>query len=240
MLNNFGKGLLASLDVAGFSHLSGATFDDFYHKHTRTPQLASECCSCRTQRGQPFAADVNQLTGGDPACISQQVNMSDSRSFVAGSFVWTLHDYYGEVGVKGQVNSAYGQFDVASFPKAAAYWFESTWLAGVASTDAGRSPLDDVPTTVVHLLQDWDPRPGPNSTHRAVQVPCLAPFTRTSCPETQPSPSCNAGIHKRGFRFTVHQRCHAAPHGRSCPELGGLRLCEVHGRQRECVCACMR
>jgi hypothetical protein len=86
MINGLGKGLLPSLDVAGFSHLSGATFDSFKGK---MPQVASECCSCRTQRGAPFATDANQIPGTEAHCISQQVNQSDSRSFSAGSFVWT-------------------------------------------------------------------------------------------------------------------------------------------------------
>jgi hypothetical protein len=43
--------------------------------------------------------------------------------YVTGSLgVWTLFDYYGEAAGWPQVSSAYGQLDLAGFPKPHAYW----------------------------------------------------------------------------------------------------------------------
>jgi hypothetical protein len=39
------------LDVQGFSHKQGKDFDDFHTKEPHKPTMATECCSCMSQRG---------------------------------------------------------------------------------------------------------------------------------------------------------------------------------------------
>ena len=39
------------LDIMGFSHKGGAVFDAYHAKHPKQPMMATECCSCMSQRG---------------------------------------------------------------------------------------------------------------------------------------------------------------------------------------------
>ena len=39
------------LDVQGFSHKGGSSFDDFHKQYPTKPMAATECCSCMSQRG---------------------------------------------------------------------------------------------------------------------------------------------------------------------------------------------
>ena len=43
-----------SLDVQGFSHQSGRTFDQFHKNNPTEPMMATECCSCLSQRGSDY------------------------------------------------------------------------------------------------------------------------------------------------------------------------------------------
>ena len=63
----------------------------------------------------------------------------------AGTFVWTLFDYYGEPSFGGypEVSSSFGMFDLAGFDKAGAAWFRSWWLATADCYDAGDDPEAD-------------------------------------------------------------------------------------------------
>jgi hypothetical protein len=81
--------------------------------------IASECCSCVSVRGE---------AGKPSGCIKGESNTSNGRSYVAGTMVWTLNDYYGEargigVSYKGGygVSSEYGAFDLAGYEKGAAW-----------------------------------------------------------------------------------------------------------------------
>ena len=44
------------MDVQGFSHKSGSTFDTFHSKFKTEPMMATECCSCLSQRGEDYDA----------------------------------------------------------------------------------------------------------------------------------------------------------------------------------------
>jgi len=120
------------------------------------------------------------------ACLLAQVTVSDTRPWVGGTFVWTLHDYYGEPGRHNQwphVSSSFGSFDLAGFSKAPAWWFRSWWLAAVPPADAGRPPLQHTAVTC-HLAESW--RPSPNGT-RTLNVYTNAPYARILVNGIQPA-----------------------------------------------------
>ena len=71
--------------------------------------------------------------------------------------VWTLYDYYGEAHQWPHVNCDYGSFDLAGFPKAAAYWYRSWWLADIDHTDPSR-PVDST-SYECHIVESWQPHP---------------------------------------------------------------------------------
>ena len=105
---------IAALDIQGFSHKSGSTFDAYHKLYPKKPMMATECCSCMSQRGVdqdacPKPKDGG-CTGGGAAglpkgtfynnnigdCTAKQVSESDSRPTVTGTFIWSGFDYYGE------------------------------------------------------------------------------------------------------------------------------------------------
>lgn len=76
------------------------------------------------------------------------------RSFIAGSFVWTLGDYLGEpVPIPWpHVSSSFGAVDLAGFPKAGARWFQAWWLhTKTAVSPTSRPPLPE--GDVVHIVE---------------------------------------------------------------------------------------
>ena len=58
--------------------------------------------------------------------------------------------------------SQYGQFDVAGFPKAAAYWYRSWWLANTPGTSDDRPPVGGAKQA--HIVELWD-NANTNQTH---------------------------------------------------------------------------
>merc|ERR1719272_838043 len=60
------------LDVQGFSHKKGSSFDDFHKSHSNMPMLATECCSCLSQRGVDKDYCPNPKDGGDDNCHDAQ------------------------------------------------------------------------------------------------------------------------------------------------------------------------
>ena len=46
-----GQPSIPFLDIQGFSHKPGKYFDEFHEKHPHQPMMATECCSCMSQRG---------------------------------------------------------------------------------------------------------------------------------------------------------------------------------------------
>ena len=100
---HIGGGLSSVIDVQGFSHRSGATFDSYHKEFPNKPLIGSECCSCRTQRGEDFT-ESNQFTNFNADCNQEQTGYELDRKFVVGCMVWTLFDYYGEPTPFGSVN----------------------------------------------------------------------------------------------------------------------------------------
>ena len=95
------------LDVQGFSHKSTAVYDSFHKQYPKKPMLATECCSCMSQRGIdqdvcPHPQDGGCVNGPSVSpgtfynnnigkCTAQQVIESDSPDYVAGTFVWYVY-----------------------------------------------------------------------------------------------------------------------------------------------------
>lgn len=183
------------LDIQGFSHKSGSEFDSFHRQHPQKPMMATECCSCMSQRGVDQDACPKPEDGGcqggaaaglDPGvfynnnigkCTAQQVMESDSRDFVAGTFIWSGFDYYGEARGFPQNTKCRGTVsDLAGFFKETSYWIRSWWLSNISDSDYGKPPLSwkpDVPdaATTVFILESWQPAPAVYSTHtRTINV----------------------------------------------------------------------
>ena len=189
MIGNFGQGLSKVIDVQGFSHKSGSVFDDFHKQYPTKPTIGSECCSCRTQRGEDVADSKKPNFGNFNAdCAESQNGAMLWRPFVSGSLVWTLFDYYGEPTPYRwpMVSSSFGSVDLAGFPKAAAYWYRAWWLYNTTNTTSLRSDLpynppqlfidiDDAETGfLAHVVQHWESDVGGDT--RTVQGYTNAPM----------------------------------------------------------------
>lgn len=85
------------LDVQGFSHRSGSTFDEFHNANPDKPMMATECCSCMSQRGEDADLTPDSQAAANASrpglfynnliqeCTASQVLDSDGRDFVAGT-----------------------------------------------------------------------------------------------------------------------------------------------------------
>jgi beta-galactosidase/beta-glucuronidase len=86
------------LDVMGFSHASYESIANFHELEPMKPLVMSECCSCETQRGEDSDMPHNSSVYFDnenSGCVAQQTQTSNAVTWMSGTFVWTLHDYYG-------------------------------------------------------------------------------------------------------------------------------------------------
>ena len=169
----FGPDTLSEvLDVQGFSHGGGRQAVAYRKAGNTKPVINSECCSCRTIRGTQNNGTDSSGSGrfGDwsnfnAECMAAQTNASLSNRMVAGSFVWTLFDYYGEPSKGGfpELSSSFGVFDLAGAAKAGASWFKAWWLDVEDAYLAGDNAQSDRPPlpnrTTVHLLNDMQPSP---------------------------------------------------------------------------------
>ena len=195
-----------SLDVQGMSHKSGSTFDTFHSNNPKKPIMATECCSCLSQRGEDYDAcpkprdcsgsACHKWCGGSSGseksngtfynneisqCTAEQVYESDSRKFVAGTFIWSGYDYLGEARGWPQTVKPRGTVaDIAGFRKESAWWLKAYWLSNISRSDPGRPALPDVRT--IFLVESWreglraDNSPMPSS--RTIHVYTDAPRVR--------------------------------------------------------------
>jgi len=177
------KGLNMSLqlDVQGFSHVDTAVFEAYHARWPAKPLVASECCSCETQRGEaddiPLNASTVFYSELNADCQAQQTQWALGLPYVAGSFVWTAFDYYGEPDRWPHISSSFGSYDLSGFPKAAVFWFRSWWLANVPATSPDRAPLAAASTALVcHIVETWKANPADPSKARAIHVYTNAPF----------------------------------------------------------------
>ena len=167
----FGNGTISDFfDVQGLSHPSTVELlaSRAANLPTRRPLITSECCSCRTQRGEDstnvspmglYPPNVTRphYSAFNADCLLGQVNQSgDNDAWNAGSMIWTLGDYIGEPARIDwpHVSSSFGAVDLAGFPKAGARWFQAWWLFknnGAAWFPASRPTL---PTgEMVHIVE---------------------------------------------------------------------------------------
>jgi len=170
------------IDVQGFSHQSRGSFEEFHETFPEKPIGATECCSCQNQRDEDADILHNssvRSTSNTGSCQASQTNASDGIPWAYGTYVWTAHDYYGEPGGWPHISSRFGQYDLAGFVKAPAFWFQQRWLTGVPVDDAGRPPLKV--STTVRLVELWQPPNDPNAKGmRKINVYSNAPIVRLS------------------------------------------------------------
>ena len=177
MNSGFGNDLTSEIDVQGFSHQDGSVFDEFRRTNPYKPTIGSECCSCRTQRGEDFTDSSNYILGNfNGRCNKEETENQLNRSFVAGCMAYTLFDNYGEPSFNGwpHISSSFGSIDLAGFAKASAYWYRSWWLYNerhhpsnggidvplnppkLINPDAAPSEDNDEDGYLVHIVQHWD------------------------------------------------------------------------------------
>eukprot|EP00051_Salpingoeca_urceolata_P004109 m.62678 g.62678 ORF g.62678 m.62678 type:complete len:996 (-) comp13376_c0_seq3:134-3121(-) len=175
------------LDVQGFSHKSGDTFDSFHKANPHKPMIASECCSCLSQRGvdsdtcpkprpggctQGCRVDCKGPYTGDNTdgvfynneisqCTGTQISRSDSREFMSGTFVWSGFDYFGESRGWPQTVKARGAIaDIAGFYKESYGWLKAWWLANIGQSDAGRPNVEPDLKFFAFVPESWVPPQG--------------------------------------------------------------------------------
>ena len=168
-----------ALDVMGMSHAGGNDVAAFHEREPGKPLAMTECCSCENQRGEdgdlPHNSTLVHYTDEVSGCLHDQVLTSDAPEYVAGTFVWTLHDYMGEPGNWPHVSSSFGAIDLAGFNKPPSWWYRSVWLANISATDAGRPPIANAAAAnTVRIVESWAP-PAAGTT-RTVHVYSNAPL----------------------------------------------------------------
>lgn len=123
------------LDVMGVNyHIS--EYDKFHTAHPSQPMIGSETSSDYSTRGiyandktkaYVSAYDVNYPGWGNTA---EDSNCAiGERPFISGGFVWTGFDYKGEPTPYQwpNINSHFGNIDIAGFPKDNFYYYQSVW-----------------------------------------------------------------------------------------------------------------
>ena len=170
---NFFNGLSGVVNVLGLSYPDTGRFNGLHQRVRYKPALASECCQCPSYRGEEvYSDDPNhpRLTNFNADCLNETNAVAMSIDWVSGEIAWTLCDYLGEAKpfLWPQISSATGAFDLAGFPKAAAFWYQAWWLYNATQTTA-RPPslLDprnagskskqifDDDNFMVHIVEGW-------------------------------------------------------------------------------------
>jgi len=168
MIGNYGDEESVDIDVQGFSHKGGSTFQQFHQQFPKKPTIASECCSCEQDRDElwPDKNHEGDFSGG---CVAGQTNGVLDLNYTSGSYTWTLMDYFGEGHSYPRASSSFGQFDLAGFSKAQAYFYRYWWLQNRnGSADAGVPPLK-FPRNGIRIVEPW-PTNSSHATTRAVTV----------------------------------------------------------------------
>jgi len=180
-LEGGGLNMSLQLDVQGFSHVDTGVFEAYHARWPAKPLAATECCSCETQRGEANDMSYNKslvyYSEFNADCVARETNWALGLDYVAGSFVWTAFDYYGEPDAWPHISSSFGSYDLAGFPKAAVWWYRSWWLGNVSTGDPGRPPLPGT-AYFCHIVEAW--RPNPSSSTRTINVYSNAPLVRLS------------------------------------------------------------
>jgi hypothetical protein len=143
------------LDLQGYNYGAGL-YDSHHSSHSSWKIYGSETSSAVRSRGV-YKTPTNQniLTGSDNQCscydnsvvswgssAESSYTATNSRSFVAGEFIWTGFDYIGEPTPYGwpAKSSYFGIVDTCGFPKDIYYFYKSKWTTG----------------PMVHILPHWN------------------------------------------------------------------------------------
>ena len=160
-----------TIDIQGFSHQSRQKLESCHEQLPKKPIFMSECCSCNTMRDEDVGCETlydnphnlcTQMSFNARCAESNQAtNASDGVDWAVGTMVWTLFDYYGEPPVGGvdtpkgaEVSSTYGQYDLAGFPKSAAFWYRVQWLLSIDDNPDKTFPTKG--SYEVHLVESWE------------------------------------------------------------------------------------
>ena len=193
-LTTTGLPLSKVIPVQGLSHQNGDKYDSFHEMFPSKPLIGSECCSCRSQRGEDVGNASAKVFGSFNAdCNQEQTLYALSRKYVSGTMVWTLFDYYGEPTPYDwpMVSSSFGSFDLAGFAKPSAFWYRAWWLDDAMASKREDVPFhppplinpertmssssDDSGGPVVYIVQHWEPMDGEENKNRTIQVYTNAP-----------------------------------------------------------------
>lgn len=106
-------------------------------------------------------------------CTATQLLPSDSRLFMAGTYIWSGFDYDVDGSQSGAQATATGMLaDRVGFEKPLAWWFRSWWLSNISATDAGRPvlwPSAAAQPFTCRIVDRWVTPPAGNTT-RSVHV----------------------------------------------------------------------
>ena len=126
--------LASSVDVFGFNYFPD-TWDTFHKTNPQLPLIVTEDSTfCETRGCRQTQRDACHLCALDP----QQGNYrageaawksTAQREYLAGTFLWTGFDYYGETAPFGwpAVSSQFGILDLCGFPKDTYYYYKACW-----------------------------------------------------------------------------------------------------------------
>ena len=148
------------LDVVGYNYAGSASYENDHKKNPNWVIFGSETSSAVRTRGiYHLPTNLNLLTNPDMQCSSYDNSVvswghsaedswetDQTKSFVAGQFIWTGFDYIGEPTPYGwpAKSSYFGIIDMCGFPKDIFYFYKSQWTT---------EPM-------VHLLPHWNWAPG--------------------------------------------------------------------------------
>jgi beta-galactosidase len=140
--NPYDAATAAVEDVVGINYNTGL-YDSVHSGNPSWKLFASETSSAVRSRGiYKLPVTSNVLTSNDTQCSSydnsivswgasaeQSWTNVNTRSFVAGEFIWTGFDYIGEPTPYGwpAKSSYFGAIDTADFPKDIYYFYKSRW-----------------------------------------------------------------------------------------------------------------
>ncbi|MCL6592276.1 MAG: DUF4982 domain-containing protein, partial [Firmicutes bacterium] len=143
------------LDLQGYNYFP-YMYDSGHSAHPSWKMFGSETSSAVRSRGiYKTPTNQNILTGSDNQCSSYDNSVVswgnsaessyteiNSRSYMAGEFVWTGFDYIGEPTPYGwpSKSSYFGIVDTCGFPKDIYYFYKSKWSA----------------TPTAHILPHWN------------------------------------------------------------------------------------
>ena len=145
------------LDLQGVDYSTGQ-YDAYHARNVKIPMISSESSSSYSDRGVWVTTDLHVSAYNEFPAWGESaegawggVGVADgqgimTRSYMSGGFTWTGHDYRGEETPLPwpSVSSHFGAFDIASFPKDRAFYYQSIFMT---------APF-------IHVLPHWSFVPG--------------------------------------------------------------------------------